>query len=282
MNIGIWDSLYNIILLLFWNIIWTGDGFDMVRNPLLAPIVKVQNKAIDFLKPLLPFLPSRLIAATALLFLIVFRGVTIPPSAKWPLVFGLSGAISHGGNMLTNILFSFLSFAIFTFQIWALSLFYVKTKQQASYSTNTDALFNIAKPFSFIEVSIRPIVILLFGMLIAYSLLTFSYNPQNTDTLIVTLTKLAVISLSGLVSVLGIIRHLIVIMIIGSLFASFSAAPHILKICRDGIDTLVGPLRRYPLRIGMFDLTPIIFLLAIQFVWESLNLLLGNALQNIS
>ena len=282
MNIGIWDSLYNIILLLFWNIIWTTDGFDMVRNPLLSPIIKLQNKTIDFLKPILPFMPHQIIAATAFIFLIVFRGITIPPGAEWELILGIGGATIQDGSILTKIIFSFLSFAIFIFKIWALSLIYIKTKQQASYNTNTDALFSLAKPFSFITITIRPVVIFIFGMLIAYSLMIFGSSDQSTSTLLVTITQLAVLSLSGLVSVLGIIRHLTAIMIIGSLFAAFAAAPQIQRFCREGIDTLIGPMRRHPIRIGMFDLTPIIFLLAIQFAWEFLNLMLSNALTNIS
>jgi len=34
-------------------------------------------------------------------------------------------------------------------------------------------------------------------------------------------------------------------------------------LCRDWINLLLGPLRRYPVKIGMFDLSPIIFFFAI-------------------
>ena len=36
--------------------------------------------------------------------------------------------------------------------------------------------------------------------------------------------------------------------------------------CRTWIDFLMGPLRRYPLRIGMLDLTPIIMIFALDFL----------------
>ena len=282
MNIGIWDSLYNLILLLFWNRIWSTDSFDMIRNPLLAPIVRIQNKVIGFLQPVLPFLPKQIIAATVLFFLIAFRGVAIPPTTEWSLMFGLRGASIQSGGILTNILFSLLSFAIFTFKIWAISLIYIKTKKQAAYSNNTDALFHLSKPFSLLEISIRPLVIMIFGILIAYGLLTIGSNQLNISALLVTLTKLAILSLSGLISILPIIRQLIILMIIGSLISSLISSHHIHAFCREGIDTLIGPMRRYPIRIGMFDLTPIVFIFLLDIIWQILNGILFNALQSVS
>lgn len=138
MNIGMWDSLYNIILLLFWNRIWRTDGFDMIRNPMLSPIVRIQNKAIDFLQPVLPFLSGQIIAATAFLFLMAFRGAIIPPTAEWGMIFGLAVIKTQGGSILSHMLLSILSFSIFSFKIWAISLIYIKNKEQASHSNNTD------------------------------------------------------------------------------------------------------------------------------------------------
>ncbi len=282
MNIGMWDSLYNIILLLFWNIIWSNGNFDMVRNPMLAPIVRIQNKATEFLKPVLPFLPDRIIATTAFLFLLVFRGAILPPTASWALIFGLKKIYSQGSGIATHILLSFLSYAIFTFKIWAISLIYIKTKQQASCSNNTDALFHLSKPFSVLEISIRPIVILLFGMVISYGLISLGNNHLNTSPLLITITKLAVLSLSGLVSILPIIRSLIFMMIIGSLLSSLMSSHHIHAFCREGIDTLIGSMRCYPIRIGMFDLTPIVFIFLLDIIYRFLTGILFNAVQSLS
>lgn len=282
MNIGMWDSLYNVILFLFWNIIWNIGDFDMIRNPMLAPIARIQNKVIDFLKPVLPFLPNQIIAAVALLFLIVFRGVAVPPAMEWKLTFGLVVSGNQIYNLFTNILFSFLSFAIFTFKIWAVSLIYIKTKQQASFSNNTDALFHLSKPFSLLEISIRPIVILIFGALIAYSLIFLGHYQTGNSTLLVAITQFIIISLTGLVGIIPIIRQLIFLMIIGSLFSSLTGSFQFSAFCRDGIDTLIGPLRRYPIRIGMFDLTPIVFIFLLQLIYEFLQGILLHALQTIS
>ena len=38
--------------------------------------------------------------------------------------------------------------------------------------------------------------------------------------------------------------------------------------CREWLNMLMGPLRRYPLRIGMIDLTPIVMIIAIQIVHQ--------------
>jgi uncharacterized protein YggT (Ycf19 family) len=283
MNIGMWDSLYNIILLLFWNKIWSTDDFDMIRNPILAPIVRLQNQTVDFLHPVLPFMPTKIIMATAMLFLIIFRGAIIPAGAEWKLLFGLAIGITRDGGILINILFSFLSFAIFTFKIWAISLIYIKTKQQSAVNDNTEALFHISKPFSLLEITIRPLVILLFGMLIAYGLLSLSNGrPHTASSLLITITQLAVLSLSGLVDILTIIRQLVFAMIIGSLLSSLMAAQSINGFCNEGINTLLGPLRRYPIRIGMFDLTPIVFIFILQLAWQFLQGILLNALQNMS
>ncbi len=55
-------------------------------------------------------------------------------------------------------------------------------------------------------------------------------------------------------------------LIIGSWVAMFTGAHGLMMFCRNWTDTLMGPLRRYPLRIGPLDLTPIVMIFLLEFI----------------
>ena len=68
------------------------------------------------------------------------------------------------------------------------------------------------------------------------------------------------------VSILPLIASLLTVVIIGSWIAMFSGSTSTMYVCNEWMTFLLGPLRRYPIRIGMLDLTPLIALLALPYL----------------
>ena len=280
MNNTLWDTLYNIILLIFWSAIWEYSGFRLFTNSLLAPIIRFQRNSLAFLKPILPFMNEQAIAATAFIVLVAFRGIAIPPNAEWNITFGLIIARTAGSPLLINIFFSAISFAIFIFKICCLSLLYAKTKQTAMMTDATSLLYYLAKPFSIISVSIKPPVLVVAGMLIAFlmRILTAATAPAS---IIVNVIQLFLISLSGIISILPIIGQLVFAAIIMSLISALTASMQANALSNNFINILIGPMRKYPIQIGMFDLTPIIFMFALSLIHALLQGIIINALNGI-
>jgi uncharacterized protein YggT (Ycf19 family) len=52
--------------------------------------------------------------------------------------------------------------------------------------------------------------------------------------------------------------------------------------CREWTDTLLGPLRRYPLRIGMIDLSPLIYIVVLGLVQGFLHAILLSSYVRIT
>lgn len=271
MQFGMWDTLFNLVLLLFWTRIWATDRHDMLGNPYLVPIGRIQRSAVNFLHPLLPFLPGYLIAAIALVFLTVFRGVAVPRDVIWELRIGFTVARADGNSMLACVIFSALSFALFLFRLWGISLIYVRTRRSASFVNTSDALCQLGSPFTDLQVRIRPLVLLAVGVLLAYLLTVVGEVPERatvyeTATTPLLAARLLLVSLSGWVALLPVVQSCLILMIIGSWVSMLTGSHGLASFCREWIDLLIGPMRRFPLRIGMLDLTPLVFMFALGFV----------------
>jgi len=287
MQFGMWDTLFNLVLLLFWTRIWATEPHDMLSNPYLAPIGRLQRSAVNFLHPLLPFLPRYLIAALALVFLIVFRGVAVPRNVNWVLGIGFAAARVDGNSMSACVIFSALSFALFLFRLWGISLIYVRTRRSASFANTSDALYQLGSPFTGLEVTIRPLVLLAVGVLLSY-LLTIVGNVAGAATVHETaitpllVVRLLIVSLSGWVALLPLVRSCLILMIIGSWVSMLTGSYGLASFCREWIDLLIGPLRRFPLRIGMLDLTPLLFMFALGYVHVFLQGILYRSFLNLA
>ena len=284
MNITALDTIYNIFLLLLWNKIWTVDNSAILYNPVLAPAARLQNRIFEFIKPLFPFSSLRITAALSLVLLIIFRGFAIPQSVQWNLSFGFTGSSIQKAGIIISVLFSMLSFAVFIFQIWTLSTIYNKTVSLSARDSASDALFQISKPFSLLDTAVKPPVLLIAGMLISFALININtlYLPVPPTAFLTRILQLFIASLSGIVSILIIIQQLVFIMIIGSLAAMIMGSINLSVFCNGIINTLIGPLRNYPIRIGAFDLTPIVFMFAVNLIHIFLQNILYNALQSLS
>lgn len=282
MQFGMWDTLFNLLLLLFWTEIWDHDRKSISINPLLDPVEQIRRTALGAIRPALPFLSPRALAGGVVVFLVVFRGLALPQNVSWTLRLGLIATRANGAGLVTGLQMSALSLAVFLFHLWSISLIYVHTRRQAALHNSSDALDRISRPFTDIDVVYRPAALLGFGMLLAWlfthigSSSTLAPGTANAASLAGFL-RLLILALAGWVAVLPMIQRLLILLIIGSFVSLFTASHALGAFCREWIDLIVGPLRRYPLRLGMLDLTPLIFMFALTFVYAFLMGILARA-----
>jgi len=268
MDFAMWDTLFNLVLLLFWSALFTRDERELTGNPFLVNIDRLQRGTIGFIQPILPFLGRRMVALACLVFLVVFRGFALPANAEWALQLGFTAARFQSGTVLTRLTFSVVSFALFLFKLWGISLIYVHRTRDAGFRPSSDALCKLARPFTDLKVPVRPAALLALGMLLAYAVSTIGrpLNPTAGTSVVVQGARSFTLALSGWVAVLQIVQSCLLLMIIGSWVSMFTGSHGLAQFCREWIDLLIGPIRRYPLRIGMLDLTPLVFMIGLGFV----------------
>jgi len=278
MNLSMWELLINVAALLFWFRLWVPEERDLYFNPYLAALWRFSEQIVGALRAVFIRTPDRLIALLSLLFLLVFRGVVFyglarrSPDVSWSLHLGFAQSRLQAGNadFLLFLGFSFLSFAMFLFIVWGLATFYAGRKQTSlNYASRT--LFHISQPFSLIRMEWRPLVFVAFGVVLALLVNGDIASPGDmfpAGSLTLSNAMKSVLSaLDGWVmEVLTVLQLLMLVMILGSWAAMFSTSPALGYFCRDWIELLLGPLRRFPLRLGMFDLTPLIFFLSLTYV----------------
>lgn len=283
MDYGTWDTLFNIVFIIFWFRIWMSEDLGLFFNPYLAPLAHLSDSTLNFLRPVFFRTPPRMIAAVALSFLLVFRGMifhgmAVAKEASWVLRLGFERQSDASGIVL-SLVFSILSFAVFLFKLWGLSLIYVRTRPGSSRDHATDTLYHLSRPFSDLRPDLRPFGLLCYGISLAFLLNLAGETTPATTTwqqtpLLVVILKYCLSAIAGWVQVLPVVRSLMILLIIGSLASIFTASRALMFFCREWIDLFLGPLRRYPIRIGMFDLTPIVLFIVIGYVYRILIVIL--------
>ncbi|MBM4149486.1 MAG: YggT family protein [Lentisphaerae bacterium] len=288
MVFGAWDSVVNAVLLVFWLRMWAGEHRSLVFNQYLSPLARLTDSISDFLRPVFAGLPVKAVMGICLLALLLLRGLAIRPDSPGFIAMGFEVRTPFGEVVLPRVAFSFLSFAKFLFQVWGLSLLYCGGRSSLSGAGHAqEALAFVARPFTFIPRAARPGVLLVFGAAIALSLgllghqvpgLSVAAEETIRGRLPLTAGLGAVLcALQEGVNLLSIIRSALVVLIIGALVSMFAGSQLVLFVCRDWTDLLLGPARRFPLRIGPLDLTPLLFLFVAGILYQWLTLILRVA-----
>jgi uncharacterized protein YggT (Ycf19 family) len=287
MPFGSWDTVLNAVVLVFWMRIWTSEDRSFILNPHVAPLARLSDAVLDFLRPVFGRLPSRAVAAAVTLFLLVFRGFTVPASSGGILRIGFELATPRP-SIPYCVAFSLLSFAIFLFSVWGICLIYLRPAASRAQLSNThDAMLFIGRPFTDLPFAARPAALLGFGVLLGL-LLDISGRPLQGLALPVTNSVLeqpaakaalglALSALEKTAELLGTISSLVVVLIIGSLVAMFAGSRVIHFFCRDWLDFLLGPASRWQIHIGAIDLSPLVFLFAIGALQVAARTVIGKA-----
>jgi uncharacterized protein YggT (Ycf19 family) len=275
-----WDTLFNLFLMLFWVRFWGCNSREWTFNRYLAPIRRAQQAVLTFLQPVFGRLSEGLMTGVVFAFLLIFRGLAAPQSARWALGFGFVVRRVDAANLFACVAFSVLSFAVFIFKIWSLSLIYVGPRRQVEAGP-ASALQQLARPLTAMAGVRRPAFLLVCGMLLAWLLnrtgqapAQFAWSPAPFWHQAL---RLAVASLAAWVAVLPLLQSLLILLIIGSWVSMFTHTQGLMWFCRDWLDMLIGPLRRYPMRLGMIDLTPLVFMFALSLLHSLLTAVLWRA-----
>ena len=302
MNFNLIDTLFNIIVMLFWIRLWNSST-EAAFNIYLSLIKNITESVLELFRLVLTH--PALAATTIVCLLLLFRAVALSLTNQetiqeaWKLRFGFESIspascqkVAEGGQLIfheqpldsqTQILhkqkqpllfigFSVLSFAIFLFHIWTLSmLFLVKYRHGRRGSNAAEFLHTLALPFSNLSPAKRPWFLVFYGMLISASInLALRHSAsQGVKSLIVGILPVfqyAVNACAGIIDILLILQYILMVLIIGSWLVIFIGNQTLIVICREWLDFFLTPFRRFHVHIGMFDLTPIIAFLALGFM----------------
>ncbi len=270
MNFRTWDALFNLVLVTFWFRIWTNDDDRNVHfNPYLAPILRLSRTVLRFVEPVFLGLRPRAVAIIAIAIIVTFRALVAPRQAIWMLTMGFDRQPIDGA-LLHVLAFSVISFGCFLFQLWGISLLFTWVGAHQSQEHPVSMLHYLSRPFSDVRIGLRPVFLLVYAAVLILLLDRFGLPTRGGGGLPGSLSwsgpqavpsffKLLILSLASWVQLLPALQSLMLMLIIGSWVSMFTQSQGLALLCRDWMNLLLGPLRRYPLRVGMFDLSPIVF-----------------------
>ncbi len=295
MAFAMWDTFFNLFLLAFWFHLWTGSDFRLSYNPYLGTFRRLTNAVIAFLKPAFVVLSERAVALVAILMLLTLRAFAAPHTdSGWILHVGFEWRQPQEGDMGSFLIFTLLSFAVFLFRLWSFAIVFLRTDAHDAQQQPTSALHALCEPFVRIPYLWRPPALLAFGMILVAALslsgppthlspytqgLVVLPSPSASPTFIV---GCLISAMRGWVEVLSLLVQMMLIFIIGSWVGLLTGTPAVSLACREWTDTLLGPLRRYPLRIGMIDLSPLIYIVVLGLVQGFLHAILLSSYVRIT
>ena len=285
MRYGTWDLLFNLFLLLFWFRMWVEDDRDLFFNPHLAFFGRLTDRIFTFLQPVFFGTPRRIVALCVLAFTLLFRavlfhGLSAPGYSNWVLKLGV-WRWADTANLLPCLAFSVVSFGVMLFNLWGISLLYLSARTGSPSDHTRRALLHLARPFVQVRHEYQPIILLALGCALvgamaalgrpvaapAVGLTGLQVDLDVAGASLGLLTaRVLLAALAGFVDILGVLAALMFGLIIGSLVSTLAGARTVQFFCRGWISLLLGPLRRHPIVVGTFDLTPLIFLLVIQLL----------------
>ncbi len=260
--------------MLFWMRALESNRQTALFNPYLSGIRNFTQPVLDALACLLPGRSPRLAAILCWLGLIVFRGILLPlanpesVSQLWQVHWGFmvfSPRADLPWPAAAGIIFSLASFAAFLFQAWILALIYAAVK---SPEQPAEFLRALAEPWSSRAGLARPAIILAGGAAAVILLYAAAGGGPAPEPSFWTrpawwIMRETVNGVAAAANVLIAVRSLMIIALIGSWVAIFGGGDTLMAVCRDWLDFLLGPFRRFRLQVAMLDLTPIIAYMAL-------------------
>jgi hypothetical protein len=272
----------DLLLLLFWVRLWTNPEQEFYFNPFLSGPMRLVDGTTSFLRPILPFVPERAICLLILAFGLVFRAAlffrlgfpwSITLGAAFPFtprVEGLPGALA----------FSLLDFLFFIARFWSLYLLVQLLTPVLRRDRATQAFHYAALPFSLLRRWAQLIVLVavhlilvreadLYGKLAMPAVqagLTLPPLALGLGAELSDLLRLGWLTAASVADGLLALRTCLLAFVFGGLAATLVQNPGLRQVTQEALDVLLGRFSRRPLLVGMFDLTPILFFVAINLI----------------
>lgn len=283
-----WSTPFNLLALVFWFAAWSAGDRRLQFNPYLGPVLRWVEAILRPVQRVLFGVPVRWLAGLMLIAIFCLEAAVVSSGHEAAAAFGLYPVRPAGGSAVEALRFSVLSFAIFLFQVWSVSVVYVHGRDHFAHGNAHESLYHASRPFSELRAEFRPLGLALYGMLLAFSLECSGQidgvapaGDWAPAVVVSTVLRVFVVAFSAWASVLVVLSNVLFLLIIGSWVAMFAGAHSLLLLCQDWLDFLMGPMRRYPLRIGPMDLTPLIMMLVLGFLYRLIMFVLANSLARL-
>lgn len=268
-------------LLLFARVLARRDDREWIFNPYLLWTGRVTDGVGRFATDILPGLPACGGACIALLFLLAFRGALMVAATnmKWSLPVGSTFFFHPLSGWTGAIAFSILHFAAFLVHFWGLALFvHLLSEPGASRTRIRQALDALATPFSRGPLWARVLAIVAVNVLLVVALRHFAgagigeirsgfTSIFHVDTPARLAAAYGGLAFLAIVDIIDFARRALILAIFASLFAAIIQNRTIAAFFMELQNMLLGSFSRRPVSIGMFDFTPILFFLAVNFLY---------------
>jgi uncharacterized protein YggT (Ycf19 family) len=266
MDFGGWDAVFNLCILLLWAGAWVVNSREADFNPYLKAFRDGIVSALAVVRPAFFNAPYPVIAAIGIILLMLARSLLVPREPNWAIPMGLmSLRLQHADTWAESLLFGALSSCVYLFKFWAVAVLYLGFGRADAAGSARLALRRFAFPLSWVRSELRPAVLLAMGT----GLILLLGRMAGGHGEAMALPKAFLSALAAWVGALDILRLTLFVLIVGSWVAMASGSTNIAWMCNEWLELLLGPIRRFPVRVGMLDLTPLLFffgLALLQFV----------------
>ncbi len=272
------------LLLLFSRLFAREDDRAYLFNPYLLWAGRLTDPVGRFVTDLLPGLTIRAAYGIAFLFLLAFRGavLTFASGSDWNIVVGSTLAFHPRAGWFGAIAFSFLDFIVFLVRFWGLALLVAHLQSsQTAAPRMRQALDALAAPLANGPAWMRLLAILTANILlapllrhlatvslaspasprIAFSALFHASPPPRLAA------AYAGVALLSLADNLAFLRGALIIAIFSSLLAAIFRNRTLATFFLELQNLLLGRFSRRQIGVGMFDFTPILFFIALNFLY---------------
>jgi uncharacterized protein YggT (Ycf19 family) len=279
-----YETLLNLVALLFWFGFWNPDSRDIFFNPYVLRIRSLSDALIDAVMPMVRRQVSRrMVAGLLLLAVLALKGFLYYSGLRGRLAFGIDSALPGVSQSILTpyapqltdadlgiapmgifaakvMLFSCASFGVFVFNIWTVAMIYLGTRRATGLSRAEGTLFSLAKPITSIAPELRPFLLLGLGMSIvgARAIFLRGIFPYDLHHTLLFLAKAMLSSVSAAVSVIHTLVIILGTLVVLTWFSMFSMSAQVGLMCREWLDLFLGPFRDKPIRFGNIDASPFV------------------------
>jgi len=286
------ELFVNLLFLPLWVCVWIRNEIDFNVNPYGAALIGVSRPFLSFVGPVFGRLPRWLVALAALGMCLLVRALVYAAllgeglGRLWCLRVGFEAFRMAGGGLIRYLACSVLSFALFLFSLWGLFLVFAGLAGRRQYGEAWVFLRRVCRPLSKLAWTPAAVVLVVVGALIA-ALLDLLGEPALAEPVVdvgrvsvrsggLNLGAYVLLSLSSWANVLLILRGILIVLIIGSLVGAFTGSHGMVAVCREWLELVLYPLRRFRLQLGIIDLAPLVALVFVNLSYALLNYVLWH------
>lgn len=278
MNFSKWDTLFHLVMFLLWMAAWSANHRDAVFNTYLARLDRVTSAITGAFRGIMPTGSSWVLLSVLLGAVILLRAALATQGLPVAIMHGFETSYASGGGFGTALANSAAGFAAFLFKVWCVGLLYLGFRQTRWVSPARIALHHACKPMSLLPAEWRPVALLVFGIGLTYAIQLIGPSGM-IEAGSSGFFRAGISTLAAFTSVLAILSSVLMVLIIGSWVGLLSGSPDIHAICTEWLELFLGPFRGFPLRIGSFDLTPLVLFFVFKYTHMMMMGILDHAYQ---